>query len=618
MPEMEGTCEYILDPDDPGTWGGEEDDECYVDEELLDKEGVWNCPHDAETDGNLCIFHQPIREKDSREAVDALLKSLKEANTVDKPTPSKLQFIGAKFNGIHLGEDTLNITIEGGVLAMEHLEISGAFDLSDSVFDVSTVRLSGLKCAGKTDLSGTEFRAKVYFHGANFKDKIRITNSIFTGSIDFYDSDFNKDLNAEGAEFEKQALFNKTIFRGEAIFCNADFKHKAQFDRAEFEDRTTFRLAKFEGGTIFQNVEFNEDVNFQSDFDEMVTFRDAEFGGFANFLQVRFSQVDFSGSEFKGEAEFTESEFRGDASFGGTVFEGDISFTKAVFRDDVSCENIRLDDAQFDGADLTGASFTGASLCNVNFESALLSRITLLGSDLRGAKLSGAVLGDVRIDYETKFLGHPSDNSETSPHTFSAIRSRPTCVYDPGYEENNEHEDVDKAKSIYRTLEELGGKHARPRLHARAFVRRQDLQKKDYWDDSTANDASLEERFIAGVRWSRAKVARGTLLYGESPWRIITYSLGLILAFGFTYPLGGWVKTTTGVQSPVTYERIAQDPMLLWKSIYHSAMLFATGNRYGGVKAVNFTGEVLTTVEALLGPTLLALLVFVLGRRAAR
>jgi hypothetical protein len=47
-------------------------------------------------------------------------------------------------------------------------------------------------------------------------------------------------------------------------------------------------------------------------------------------------------------------------------------------------------------------------------------------------------------------------------------------------------------------------------------------------------------------------------------------------------------------------------------------MMFATGNQYGGLMAADEIGQVITSGEALLGPTLLALLVFVLGRRAAR
>jgi hypothetical protein len=224
------------------------------------------------------------------------------------------------------------------------------------------------------------------------------------------------------------------------------------------------------------------------------------------------------------------------------------------------------------------------------------------------------VLGDVRIDEDTQFLGHPDDDSDTSPHTFSTIRSRPTCVYDPDYQEDNEHEDVDKAKSVYRALEELGGKHARPRLQARSFVRRQDLQKKDYWDDATADDASLEERLIAGARWSRARVARATLLYGESPWRVIAWSLGIIFSFALLYPLGGWMKPADG--SPITYAQIASNPVEILNPVYYSTLTY-TALGFGDFQPVGF-GRLLTTLETGFGAVMLALLVFILGRRAAR
>jgi len=73
MPEVDGTCEYVLDPDDPDTWGGEEGDECHVRDEVLNKDGVWTCPHDAEEGKNQCIFHQSIDEKSDEVVVDASL-----------------------------------------------------------------------------------------------------------------------------------------------------------------------------------------------------------------------------------------------------------------------------------------------------------------------------------------------------------------------------------------------------------------------------------------------------------------------------------------------------------------------------------------------------------------
>jgi len=224
----------------------------------------------------------------------------------------------------------------------------------------------------------------------------------------------------------------------------------------------------------------------------------------------------------------------------------------------------------------------------------------------RGLTLGRATVG-------TRFLGQPSADQPTSPHTVAAIRSRPTCIYDPAYDNDSGQADVDTAKSVYRALEELGGKHARPRLQARSFVRRQDLQKDEYKRD-TRQTESWEERLIAGARYSRAKVARSTLLYGESPWRVVAYSLAIIAGFALLFPLGGWMKPAGG--DPVTYAEIATTPSELLTAVYYSTLTF-TALGFGDFRPVGF-GRALTTIETGLGAVLLALLVFILGRRAAR
>lgn len=90
MSETDGTCEYVLDPDDPETWGGEEGDKCYVDEEVLNEDGEWTCPHDAEESEELCIFHLPVEEKDDEKAAEAFLDVLDEATDRDQQTNSYL------------------------------------------------------------------------------------------------------------------------------------------------------------------------------------------------------------------------------------------------------------------------------------------------------------------------------------------------------------------------------------------------------------------------------------------------------------------------------------------------------------------------------------------------
>lgn len=55
MNDADRTCEYVLDPDNPDTWGEEESNECYVDDEVLNGDGVWACAYTAEDREKLCL-----------------------------------------------------------------------------------------------------------------------------------------------------------------------------------------------------------------------------------------------------------------------------------------------------------------------------------------------------------------------------------------------------------------------------------------------------------------------------------------------------------------------------------------------------------------------------------
>ncbi|GAB3027818.1 hypothetical protein GCM10025298_15420 [Natronobiforma cellulositropha] len=302
-----------------------------------------------------------------------------------------------------------------------------------------------------------------------------------------------------------------------------------------------------------------------------------------------------------------------------------------------------LSDAVLVGADLSGANLRNATVHNANLEEAVLSRATLFGSSLRGAKLYGSLLGDVRIDAETEFLGPPVDDGVHSPHTLAAIFSKSCCVYDPNYSGESDETNEDKAKSVYQALEELASRAAQTRLQSQCFVRRQDIQKDSYKrallngsrrdsDGSTGGESedgsenlnlqssprsmlhSLEVRSIAGLRYARAKTARMTLLYGESPWRIIAWSGGFIVAMALTYPLSEWLRPVG--EEPITYSRIAEEPALFLESLYFSTLTFTTLGM-GDYEPLGW-GQAIATLNTAFGAILIALLVFVLGRRASR
>jgi uncharacterized protein YjbI with pentapeptide repeats len=330
-------------------------------------------------------------------------------------------------------------------------------------------------------------------------------------------------------------------------------------------------------------------------------FNDAHFGDEAQFQSTEFKQLaDFSSATFKGDGSFQMSEFQADVEFveaecDGMSFSG-IDLSRANF-EGASLTGADLSRSEgrhinFQGAHLESADFEGADLSNANLERAKLSNADLFGADLSGAHLYGTRVGDAAINTETVFDKHDEYR----------------CVYDPNseYEYDPDGEEkvgkLRKAMGAYHVLEQLTRANTLPDEQAKFFVRRQDMRRTQLRQDGRQIDY-----------WS-AEAQNAVFRHGESFSRVVAWSVGTIVAFTLVFPLGGWLQSeSTGT---ITYDTIAESPLLLWKTFHHSTLLFLTGD--GPLDTIGIVGEILTTIEALIAPILLALLVFVLGRRAAR
>jgi hypothetical protein len=119
---------------------------------------------------------------------------------------------------------------------------------------------------------------------------------------------------------------------------------------------------------------------------------------------------------------------------------------------------------------------------------------------------------------------------------------------------------------------------------------------------------------VAAGRYVRSTVSEWTLLYGESPWRILAWSGATVVAFALLYPLG-LMEDAAG--TTLTWQAIGSDWSLAVQSLYYSMLTF-TALGFGDFRPANPAGQIATVVETSIGAVLLALLVFVLGRRAAR
>ena len=96
MSNSDGTCSYVLDSDDPETWGGE-DGEIFPPNytAILDENGVWSCPYNIKNtdEDDYCIFHND-EEQDIRKEI----KHIVPCSGNDK----KIEIFGSNLGEVHL------------------------------------------------------------------------------------------------------------------------------------------------------------------------------------------------------------------------------------------------------------------------------------------------------------------------------------------------------------------------------------------------------------------------------------------------------------------------------------------------------------------------------------
>ncbi len=244
---------------------------------------------------------------------------------------------------------------------------------------------------------------------------------------------------------------------------------------------------------------------------------------------------------------------------------GDFSATR--FPPNADFSDATLEDADFSGANVTGtdnfstASFDGADLTDANFSNA-----NLRGASFERARLSRAEL------LGTNFAG---------AKLYGALL---------GDGEPN----LEKAGEVYATLENLARDNSLPGLASECFLGRKDVQFREYWRDG--NTGMLVRSFVPNL------VAR----YGESPARVLVTGAVTVLACGLVYNAFDLVEHAD-----------SGDSTTLFEALHFSGLTFTTLG-YGDFNPANELGQVLAVTETSIGVVLLAILVFVFGRRATR
>lgn len=126
----------------------------------------------------------------------------------------------------------------------------------------------------------------------------------------------------------------------------------------------------------------------------------------------------------------------------------------------------------------------------------------------------------------------------------------------PDVADETKLDQIQRAAGAYQTIERIARENALSRLQSQAFVRRKEMIRLQYAeranrraDSRIPSNASLWDQLWWQARWLRASMARLTLLYGESPWRVIGTAVLIIVTSALAYPFGGFRRSPTPGES---------------------------------------------------------------------
>lgn len=253
--------------------------------------------------------------------------------------------------------------------------------------------------------------------------------------------------------------------------------------------------------------------------------------------------------------------------------------------------------AHFSGADLRNATFDDTSLRGADFRSANLEDAFLRDADLKGTVFVRARLHEA--DFSRSYVGRDTRFGERIVYEdeLDGADSLPA-----------KRGAFDAATWTYRMLQYQCRENGLIERTEEFFYREKDLRRRFAWERSDYFHAI------------RAEGSRYLLGYGYRVRGILLASLFVILAAAAVYPFLGGVReslpdgTVTYALSPSLDHSLSEAATAFAKSFYLSLESFTTLG-IGDVTPAGYAAQVLAGLEALIGYTLVALLISVLARR---
>lgn len=376
-----------------------------------------------------------------------------------------------------------------------------------------------------------------------------------------------------------------------AVFTSGSLR-SADFTRADL------RGADFRDCNLVESSFSGADVR-DADFSRVTADR-ADFSGVngvnAQFFEASLDRATFdSGTLF--EASFTHasgvSASFEDAGLSLAIFKQagleHASFEEAVLRhanfQDAMLFDTTLDGLEAEEADLSDSTMNQASLRQASLDDATLERAKMIRADLTRASLLGSSLTDATF-YGATTTGLQANSETEFPEP--------------------DHGDVDVTAWEYRTMEKIAKDNALSSLGRHAFQAKKDVRRAQHFSEGNYG------------HWLFLVLTGGLMRYGVSWVRLLAVSGLTVIAFAVLFTVFGGVRPTLSTADPIgffTFDiNVGGWLGTLLSNVYFSAVTFTTLG-YGDFQPANGVTQALAGVEAFVGAVLVALLVYVFGRR---
>ena len=287
-----------------------------------------------------------------------------------------------------------------------------------------------------------------------------------------------------------------------------------------------------------------------------------------------------------------------------------------------------LTEADLEGADLRRASFEAATLIGVNFRDVRIDRSTSFDE-----RLYLHLMSDVRINNSQTSVVHKQEKSGLA-NRFERALHKSVANVRRIYHSISGCNDVERLEQkefllpcieIYRELQRLHSENGQPKKSRHYRIRSREARRK----------LALAQRKPG--RWALSEFINRFTLYGESWMRLLVISGLVVVGSGLLYPFLGGLRfsSNNGQTTRVTSEMLPNYLPVSWvpfelpleglpdilvtflASMYFSVVTFTTLG-YGDAQPVGPAAKLLAGFESLSGVVLMAVLVFVLTRKATR